>query len=421
MALATQCPHCRTTFRVAHDQLKLRAGLVRCGACKQIFNGIENLLRLEDQPDTPKSAPATPQAGDAIQPPGMGSTSAPEVDATEAMDGVDAAHAENSAIAENTASADEETDSAYTSESASAEDVNLTDSDGHFEQPEPIAERESNEALDAPRWHPEAEARAAAPPAPSDEPDDPLLRMTLMDFRDPNDSDEAGLYAAPPHDPDQPDPLDQAIEDLQRKPLRGQKRPAAEPGPEDPESSDADYDHDAFEEPGFVRLGRRRKRMARALRIGMSLASVLLLLVLSAQGAYVFRNQLAAHFPQTKPLLMMACDYLDCQVGLPTQIEAVSIESSELQTLAADSNTFVLTVLLRNHGAIAQAWPHMELTLNDANEKALARRVFTPDVYLPAGTNQRQGFAAQGEQVVRLYFELEGISASGYRVYLFFP
>ncbi|HVL76980.1 MAG TPA: MJ0042-type zinc finger domain-containing protein, partial [Noviherbaspirillum sp.] len=43
MALATQCPHCRTTFRVAHDQLKLRAGLVRCGACKQIFNGIENL------------------------------------------------------------------------------------------------------------------------------------------------------------------------------------------------------------------------------------------------------------------------------------------------------------------------------------------------------------------------------------------
>ncbi|MFT5961409.1 MAG: putative Zn finger-like uncharacterized protein [Burkholderiaceae bacterium] len=45
MALATQCPHCQTTFRVAHDQLKLRAGLVRCGACKQIFNGIEHLLR----------------------------------------------------------------------------------------------------------------------------------------------------------------------------------------------------------------------------------------------------------------------------------------------------------------------------------------------------------------------------------------
>ena len=49
MALATQCPHCHTTFRVAHDQLKLRAGLVRCGACKQIFNGIEHLLRPDER------------------------------------------------------------------------------------------------------------------------------------------------------------------------------------------------------------------------------------------------------------------------------------------------------------------------------------------------------------------------------------
>jgi predicted Zn finger-like uncharacterized protein len=28
MALATRCPHCQTTFRVANDQLKLHAGLV---------------------------------------------------------------------------------------------------------------------------------------------------------------------------------------------------------------------------------------------------------------------------------------------------------------------------------------------------------------------------------------------------------
>ena len=45
MVLATRCPHCRTTFRVVQDQLKLRGGLVRCGACKEIFNGTENLLR----------------------------------------------------------------------------------------------------------------------------------------------------------------------------------------------------------------------------------------------------------------------------------------------------------------------------------------------------------------------------------------
>ncbi|MFL6707825.1 MAG: zinc-ribbon domain-containing protein, partial [Massilia sp.] len=39
MALATICPHCHTTFRVASDQLKLRGGIVRCGACHEVFDG----------------------------------------------------------------------------------------------------------------------------------------------------------------------------------------------------------------------------------------------------------------------------------------------------------------------------------------------------------------------------------------------
>ncbi|WP_395011140.1 DUF3426 domain-containing protein [Undibacterium sp.] len=55
MALATQCPHCYTSFRVANDQLKLHAGMVRCGSCQQTFNGIEHLL-------APGQAPRTPPA-----------------------------------------------------------------------------------------------------------------------------------------------------------------------------------------------------------------------------------------------------------------------------------------------------------------------------------------------------------------------
>jgi predicted Zn finger-like uncharacterized protein len=47
MALATQCPHCHTTFRVASDQLKLRGGIVRCGTCQRIFDGNAHLIDLE--------------------------------------------------------------------------------------------------------------------------------------------------------------------------------------------------------------------------------------------------------------------------------------------------------------------------------------------------------------------------------------
>lgn len=38
-ALATRCPHCQTYFRVTPQQLSLRDGMVRCGACRKIFNG----------------------------------------------------------------------------------------------------------------------------------------------------------------------------------------------------------------------------------------------------------------------------------------------------------------------------------------------------------------------------------------------
>ena len=49
MALATKCPHCNTTFRVASDQLKLRGGIVRCGTCQQVFDGNAALVDLERQ------------------------------------------------------------------------------------------------------------------------------------------------------------------------------------------------------------------------------------------------------------------------------------------------------------------------------------------------------------------------------------
>lgn len=59
MALATRCPHCKTTFRVASDQLKLRGGIVRCGTCNQVFDGNATLVDL-DAP-APGSVPAAPE------------------------------------------------------------------------------------------------------------------------------------------------------------------------------------------------------------------------------------------------------------------------------------------------------------------------------------------------------------------------
>ncbi|MGO4468107.1 MJ0042-type zinc finger domain-containing protein, partial [Pseudoduganella sp. RAF53_2] len=50
MALATKCPHCNTVFRVAADQLKLRGGIVRCGACNEVFDGNAALVEPAAKP-----------------------------------------------------------------------------------------------------------------------------------------------------------------------------------------------------------------------------------------------------------------------------------------------------------------------------------------------------------------------------------
>lgn len=139
------------------------------------------------------------------------------------------------------------------------------------------------------------------------------------------------------------------------------------------------------------------------------------------QLAYATRTSLAAHFPQSRPVLEKACGMLGCSVGLPMQIESVSIESSDLQPVEGRPGKFVLNVLLRNRSTTVQAWPAIELSLQDAGEKTIGRRVLVASEFLPAGLTTTNGFAANSEQAIRANLDLTQLKASGYRVYLFYP
>lgn len=376
MALATQCPHCQTTFRVAHDQLKLRAGLVRCGYCKEIFNGIENLLPSEDA--TPPVTPA-PVASDT-----------PVVEAT-------APAVTESATAPIQTS--DETDEVAASEEAIIATPPASKID--FDIPAGF-ERD-------------ADIHTAISTYEENKPEDPLQRMTLLDFTRDLPDEITAETAQSTYDPHAPDELDEAMKDLQRRPWRGSKKSARA------EEHDALDEVDAEDEPSFLKHGRQRQRLSRKLRIFLSIGSFILLIAALAQSTYVFRNQIAGWFPDIKPILTQMCSMLDCRIDLPAQIDQVSIESSELQTLATNKDTFVLTTLLRNYSSTPQEWPHIELTLNDTNEKPLLRRVFNPSDYLSSAEDMRLGFASRSERSVKLSFELAQIKASGYRVYLFYP
>ncbi len=384
MVLATRCPHCRTTFRVVQDQLKLRGGLVRCGACKEIFNGTENLLR----PIDAKAGSPRPPAADAAAPPAAASAAATVL-----------------APASAQAPAD----------------------------PSP-----SPSPFSAP---PVTATAAAAAPAPAASQPDPLLRMTLMDFSPYQEEMEGSEKAEPgarpePNAPastdyslprmaaapapaatpaaDNGDDLARAIDDMKSKPWRGMTRTRA------PVEEDAIDALDSAE-PDFVVRARHRQRVAQSRRVALLAGSVFLALLLAVQLLVQFRVPLAAQSPAAATMLTGLCRLFGCTIGLPAQIDMVTIESSELQALPGSTDTFTLLALLRNRSTSRQQWPHLELTLNDASEAPVARRVIAPRDYLPPSQSEDEGFAPNSEQSARLVFSLAQAKAAGFRVYVFYP
>ncbi|MFZ2542344.1 MAG: zinc-ribbon and DUF3426 domain-containing protein [Gallionella sp.] len=151
-----------------------------------------------------------------------------------------------------------------------------------------------------------------------------------------------------------------------------------------------------------------------------TIATVPLLLLVFAQATYLFRVELAAHLPFIKPALIQSCQILKCSVPLPHIIRLMSIESSEIQDDPTHKNQVILIAQLRNRAAYAQAFPNLELTLTRSDDKALARRIFRPEDYLPTPQNTTIGFPANQYLNIQLRLDTADLKPVGYRLVLFY-
>jgi predicted Zn finger-like uncharacterized protein len=504
MALATKCPHCNTIFRVALDQLKLRGGIVRCGACNEVFDGnaalVEPALKqpvIIDLPAQQHAAPTTsPELEALIATLDTRADEAREetfdldlgVDAQHALGGIVDADIDAEAEAEAEGIADAEalpaaprplpweeehtplagmpTEPPAHLDGAADDGISLDIDIEAYEaaaqadegRQEPTLdfpdEAEPNEALPDEALRDESLPEEPLPDAPHHDeplpddilPDEHLTAVALHDSYELDayphssiDAPEDDAPAAAPdsgaeaaeasrHDADE-DELD-VVTLSGAAPSSGSALPvsAALPvaaGLADDADAVADADPvateetDAVDEPGFVKRTRRRERVGRVARIVMGVAIPLLLLALGAQVVGTFRSPLAAAVPALKPALVAVCAVAGCKVELPAQIDALSIEQGELQTLA--ENVFSFSTTLRNQSGSAQAWPHIELVLNDAADKPVLRRVFTPRDYLATSADINKGLLPRSEQSVKLYFALAQLKASGYHIAIFYP
>jgi predicted Zn finger-like uncharacterized protein len=187
----------------------------------------------------------------------------------------------------------------------------------------------------------------------------------------------------------------------------------------DEERYDDEIDYsDAEGEYGF---GPERKRRARFRTVLWSLASLLLLFVLGAQVVYAFRSDIAARSPDARRWLGLACERLGCDLPLPGHADLVTIEVSEMHPEPSMPGILSLTAVLRNRAEFTQRQPWIELTLTDARDRALARRVLSPRDYLGERVQFEQGIAAGAEQSLRLLLDTAGMQPTGYRLLLYFP
>lgn len=189
------------------------------------------------------------------------------------------------------------------------------------------------------------------------------------------------------------------------------------PAPPASTSTEAPTPEPSPDEPSFVRAARRQALWRKpAVRLGLSLLAIMLLLGLLGQILVHDRHRLAASQPSWRPMLELLCAPLDCTVRLHRQIGAVVVESSSFNRV--DGGVYHFAVTLKNRSALMLEMPAVELTLTDANEQAVVRRVFTPQ---ELGANTTLAPQAEFSSTLLVRIATSNTPMAGYRVLAFYP
>ena len=321
MSLVTRCPACSTMFKVVPDQIRIAAGWVRCGHCNEVFHAPTHMLPYEQLPRASEPPPqVTPPPND--EP--ITHAGWPAAAPTPAPAAMPDAAADRSA---------EDSVPDLLSEFMTYEDDAIVASRQGFEDTAPS------------RTVAEQGAAASAPNQPARV----RFDFSMLDSQLAADSsawsglDAAGKRAAP----------DSRLGGIERQPAKRQA-------------------------PSFVAEAERRAFWSsRPIRALLWLGSLLLLLGLVLQVALSLRDGLAARIPQLTPALQALCAPLACRVQPYRHLDAIIIDSSAFNRV--DTSSFRFSVTLRNASDVPVASPALELTLTDAQDQPLVRRVVTAD------------------------------------------
>lgn len=434
--MQARCPACQTVFRVRPEQLRAHHGRVRCGHCYAPFDALEHLQDDASASPALQFTDAKPKnstfGAEAPAPPMAPAEPAPPPSAFDALEfGLIDAHQEvgkfDKSRREEPSEPERRGDFDQISDHLDFEIPDALISPRHpFAGAAPTMER--TEARDTENAFPEFVDLSDLTPLPPPTAPNPYSSPSPFAMEEPDatysDQGTEPHYLAADDastarnetDTEEHPPQDQPAETA--FPVAFESEPAPEIQPDvanngSPEEIDEAVEQERLDAT-YGPPPTARRHWAWGLGAG------LLMGILAAQSTYLFREEITRQWPQLRPAFITACAQFGCTVPLSRVAGAISIETSDLQAQPRNPGRFVLNATVKNRAPYPQAYPHLELTLTDTQDRPAVRRVLAPDEWVPEPGLTRN-FLANEEIVLRLPFAASGIEAVGYRVYAFYP
>lgn len=351
-------------FKVVPDQLKMGDGWVRCGHCAEVFDAAAHLQAPAVVPDTPPPSLSVPPSAQPA--PEAFITQGPHADMPPAT--VDVLLGDAAAVDDGPAPDWAPPAAHQTWDETAGQEILVSD---------------------PPALSVDVDLNERRAPSPEDEEDIPSSLLLHTATHD-------GLLES----------------DISAATVDGITVPAdMEEGDEAAATRSSDF--------SFVRQAERKAFWRRPLvRWVLLLLCMGLLGVLGFQAMVQHRDEIAARVPTLRPLLEQACQRLGCEVSARRHIESVVIDSSSFNKTRGD--TYQLSLTLKNTAATVVATPSIELTLTDAQDQAILRRVLQP-----VDLGVAPELPAQGDANVSLPIGVAGEAGSariaGYRLLAFYP
>jgi len=375
----TQCPNCRTSFRVSQAQLAAAHGAVRCGACLHVFNAAEQLF------GTRAAAPAPVAAKTASAPAKAQPDIRPKPPAAKPAD-----------------------DTLWIHDDLDLDSLDLDEELAKLEEQEQQLSQQFLALEQAPRYAENFGSRA--PDEQEDAHDEAWAEALLRDepVKRERDSLELQPTEQEPAAPATPEPKPAAaIVAARQQPIADDLDEADEPRlgnlddePDEPERQDEDLRTERDEpkvarnEPGLreerlfelddepLQLDWRQPQGTSWGRLfGWGLLNLLAAGGLLAQYAAYNFDELARQ-DRYRPWFEQLCPNIGCT--LPSKVDISQIRSSNLVVRSHPefSGALIVDAILYNRASFAQPFPLLEMRFADLGGQLVASRRFKPSEYL---------------------------------------